>query len=143
MKLGEGEYLVARIKKHWMAIIFPLTVIFFSFPPLFLLVGFFPLLWAGYKIARFLTDEIVVTNKNFYVRVGLFEKEMQGMPLDQISKVDYTQGFLGRKLNYGTLYVYTAATAGGVDYSYIAKPEIVKTSIEQALSAIKTNDEQK
>ena len=137
MKLAEGEYMVARIKKHWIALVFPLIIgIFF--------MGFLlPVIWMIYKIARYSADEITLTNKKFYVKEGLFEKQSEEFPLEKINGVTYEQGFLGRQLNYGTLYVHTAASAVGVDYSYIAKPGIVKTSMEQAIAAIKTNDEQK
>ena len=136
MKLEEGEFLVARVKKHWMALVFTLIVGILG-SALFLPMIF----WMIYKVARYFRDEIVLTNKNFYVKVGLLEKESQGVSLDKISKVDYTQNFFGRKLDYGTLYVHTAATYGGIDYSYIANPENVKKSIEEVLAATKANDD--
>ena len=135
MKLEEGEFLVARVKKHWMSLVLPIIAITILH---ILIVPFF---WGIYKVARYFRDEILLTNKNFYVKVGLLERESQGVSLDKISKVDYTQNFFGRKLDYGTLYVHTAATYGGIDYSYIANPENVKKSIEEVLAATKANDD--
>lgn len=136
MKLEEGEYLVARIKKHWMAIIFPPAVGI-------LLIGLIlSTIWMIYKIAKYSVDEITLTNKKFYVRWGLFEKQIEETPLEKINGATCEQGFLRHKLNYGTLYIQVGVNFGGLDYSYIAKPEIIKTSIEQTLSAIKTNDNQ-
>lgn len=136
IKLEEGEYLFARVHRHWTYWFFPLVIATILFPITFGM----PYLWFFYKLARFFVDDIVLTNKNFHVRVGLFEKEMRGLPLDKISEVKQEQGFWGRKLGYGTIYAHTASTYGGVDYPYIAKPEIVKNAIEQAVAASKVNE---
>ena len=61
MKLEEGEFLVARVKKHWMALVFTLIVGILG-SALFLPMIF----WMIYKVARYFRDEIVLTNKNFY-----------------------------------------------------------------------------
>ena len=64
MKLEEGEYLVARIKKHWMAIIFPPAVGI-------LLIGLIlPTIWMIYKIAKYSVDEITLTNKKILCEIG-------------------------------------------------------------------------
>ena len=136
MKLGEGEYLVARIKKHWISLVFPLII------GILLIGAILPTIWMIYKIARYSMDEITLTNKKFYVKEGLFEKQIEETPLEKINGATYEQSFLGRKLNYGTLYVQVGVNFGGVDYSYIAEPELVKSMIEQAVAATKTTDEQ-
>lgn len=84
-------------------------------------------------------DEITLTNKKFCVKEELFEKQIEETPLEKINGATYEQGFLGRKLNYGTLYVQVGVNFGGLDYSYIVKPELVKSMIEQSIAAAKVD----
>ena len=129
MQLGNGEYIVEKIKKHWICLVFPL-IIGILFGGLVL-----PLIWAAYMIVKDLVEEVVLTNRQFYIRTGVMSKKIFSVPLKKINNVNYEQGFLGRILGYGTIYIQSGASVGGENYSYIANPEKVKTAIEQAIAA--------
>ena len=114
MQLGNGEHIIYHIKKHWMYILTP-----------FWITSFF----------RYLIEEIVLTNRQFYMRTGILSKTVTSIPLKKINNVSYKQGIIGRIFGYGTLYLQSAAEYGGLGHSFISNPEKVKTMIEQAIDA--------
>lgn len=138
VQLKNGEYLVARIKRHW----FYLVLYVFG---TILLGAIFPLAFflPFYALARYFVDEITLTNQKLYVRLGLFDKEVNEIPLNQVTDVNCEQNIFGRTFNYGTIYVQTVVAIGGIDYSYIANPEMAKTMIAQAATAVKEEQQQK
>lgn len=122
IQLRNNEQVVARLEKHWAVFLWP-TVFSFAF------IG---IPWLIYTIARYNMDEIILTNQNFHVNVGVISKEAISTPLNKINNVSYEQGFLGRIFGYGTICVQSAAISG---YSYIKNPAEIKNIIEEAMEA--------
>lgn len=145
MKLEEGEYLVVRVKKHWIAIIFPLIVGLFLLDwssALFIrndIIWLYILsIWFVYCLIIYFVEKITLTNRRLYVRAGIINiinRTVTAIPLRKINAVNYEQGFWGRILGYGTLLVQAGADLTFSGYSYIANPEKTKTMIEQAIEA--------
>lgn len=127
MQLAPGENIVCKVQKHWIAVIFPLIVGV-------LLVGLIiPLIWAVYRLIIYFVEEIVLTNRQFYVRTGIISRQVTTIPLRKINAVNYEQGIIGRILGYGTLLVQAGADFAMSGYSYISNPEKTKTIIEHAI----------
>ena len=118
MQLAQGEYIVGKVKKHWIFILL--------------------FCWWIPNLIRYFVEEIVLTNRQFYVRTGIISRHVTAIPLRKINAVNYEQGFFGRILGYGTLLVQAGADFTFSGYHHIANPEKVKTMIEQAIEAAET-----
>lgn len=123
------------MKKHWGYLIMPLVVSGFTGGLLF------P--WFVHRLLRFLTDEMIITNQKFYVKIGIIRKEVFEMPLEEVSNVAYEQGLLGRTLNYGTFHFQSAAIAGISACEGISNPEMAKAVLENAIKQKKAEQTSK
>lgn len=121
MRLGNGEYIICRVKKHWLNYL--------------LCVPFFVVGIGFYWLLRLFFDEIILTNRQFYVRTGILAREVVSTPLRKINNVRFEQGIIGRILGFGAIYVESAATLGVSGYDWIADPNKVKSIIDQAIDA--------
>ncbi len=138
MQINSSEKIVVRAQKHWM---------FFFYPGLLTLMCFvgamgakepentggifiYPLLWLLYRIARYFCDEIVLTNQKVHASIGVIARDAMSIPLNRINNIDFSQGILGRIMDYGTI---DFRSIGGTRYSYIANPEQFKADIERAV----------
>ena len=129
MQLAQGENIVAKIKKHWISIVFP-AIVGLLLGPLII-----PAIWAVYCLILYFVEEITLTDRQFYVRTGIISRKITSIPLRKINAVNYEQGFFGRILGYGTLLVQGGADLTFSGYGYIANPEKTKTMIEHAIEA--------
>ena len=118
MQLAQGEYIVGKVKKHWIFILL--------------------YCWWIPNLIRYFVEEIVLTNRQFYVRTGIISRHVTAIPLRKINAVNYEEGFLGRFLGYGTIYIQSGASEGGTGYDHISNPEKTKTMIEHAIEAAET-----
>ena len=124
--IGKDEQEILRFKKHWGHLLIPFVA--------GLLTGGILFLWFFYRLARHLSDEIVLTNQKFHVSVGVISKDVISTPLSKINNVSYAQSIVGRIFGYGTIYVQSAATFGASGYTGIVDPVRAKTEIEQAIA---------
>lgn len=124
ISLNQDEKIILRMKKHWGYLITPKSL-FFAF-----LTGGF---WFLYRLLRFFTDEMIVTNQNFYVKTGIISKEVFEIPLEDVNNIAYEQGLLERILNYGTFHFQSAAIAGISACEGISNPEMAKAVLEKAI----------
>ena len=122
MVLGNGEYIICRIRKHWLNYV--------------LLLCLFWTVIGTYYLIRLFFDEIILTNRQFYMRVGIIGRKVISSPLSKINNVRFEQGIIGRILGFGTLYVESAAIMkGSRGYKLIADPAKAKSMIDQAIEA--------
>lgn len=135
ISLNEDEKILLRMKKHWGYLIMPLIVSGFTGGLLF------P--WFVYRLLRFLTDEMIITNQKFYVKIGIISKEIFEMPLEDMSNVAYEQGLFGRTLNYGTFHFRSVAIAGISACEGISNPEMAKAVLERAIKQKKADQTSK
>lgn len=128
MQLAPGEHIVCKVQKHWIDLVFPLILsIFFIGIPIFI-----------YRFIKHSVEEVVLTNRQFYVRTGIISRQVTTIPLRKINAVNYDEGFLGRFLGYGTIYIQSGVSEGGTGYDHISNPEKVKTMIEHTIEAAET-----
>lgn len=121
MVLGNGEYIICRIRKHWLNYL--------------LLLCLFWTVIGTYYFIRLFFDEIILTNRQFYVRTGIIAREVISTPLRKINNVRFEQGIIARIFGFGALYVESAATLGVSSYGGIANVAKVKSMIDQAIEA--------
>ena len=121
MVLGNGEYIICRIRKHWLNYL--------------LLLCLFWTVIGTYYLIRLFFDEIILTNRQFYVRTGIIAREVISTPLRKINNVRFEQGIIARIFGFGALYVESAATLGVSSYGGIANVAKVKSMIDQAIEA--------
>ena len=88
-----------------------------------------------YWLLRLHFDEIILTNRQFYVRTGIIAREVISTPLRKINNVSFEQGIIARIFGFGILHVESAATFGISSYGGIANVAKVKTMIDQAIEA--------
>ena len=134
ISLDKDEKILLRMKKHWGYLIVSFLAGMFT-------VFLFP--WFLYKLLRFFTDEMIITNQKFYVKIGIISKEVFEMPLEEVSNVAYEQGLLGRILNYGTFHFQSAAIAGISACEGISNPEMAKAVLEKAIKQKKADQTDK
>ena len=127
ISLNQDEKIILRMKKHWFYLITPIVFTF--------LTGGF---WILYRLLRFLTDEMIITNQKFYVKTGIISKEVFQIPLEDMNNVAYEQGLLERILNYGTFHFQSAAIAGISACEGISNPEMVKAVLEKSIKGKKS-----
>ena len=80
---------------------------------------------------NYLNDYFIVTNRRVIQqeKVIFFSEHRQEALLEQIQRVDVATTFWGNLFNYGTLSVYTAGTAGSIDFDFVANPDSLRTAI--------------
>lgn len=120
---GTHEEPIFYAHKYWAYYVLPVLTIYFG-------IG---VIWLIYRILTAHNDEFIVTNKKVHISHGIFSKESYVIPLDKINNIQVSQGFFGKLLGYGTINIQSAAANLGRGLSYIAHPEVVKATIENAM----------
>lgn len=128
ISVGKDEKIEMKMEKHWMYWVFP--IIFIVTIPL-----------ALYRLIRYKVDEIVLTNRKFYISAGFISKEMIVTPIDKINNIYYEIGILGRMFGYGTLCISSGGVASA--YPYIKKPQDAQMAIENVMQQLEETKNQK
>lgn len=82
-------------------------------------------------MARKWTTEIVLTNRRFLYKTGVFSIIAYKLNLHEINYCNITQSLLGNLLNYGRVYMYTHTLDDKNIYlPEIAQPHLFTTEIE-------------
>ncbi len=134
MVINDNEKIIMEVKHSYWMFFWPVV------SSLFLFALILPILWLIYRILLFLTDECVVTSQKFNVRTGIFSKQEISTPLDKINSVYFQQSVIGRIFNYGDIVIQSAASYGSISYVYVANPNQIKASLDNAIELYK--DEQ-
>ncbi len=142
--LANGEEIVYRTKKHWIAPAFStITGTLLTIGGLAALFGqFFTdnrflnglLLWGGLgalliglvllvnAAVKWWAQFYFVTNQKVMKVEGLLRKSTSGSALEKINDITMEQPLLGRWLGYGTVRVLTAADESNLHYTFMRKP---------------------
>ena len=100
-------------------------------PTAFLIVGGTILfIWGA---VDYFNDWIAVTNRRvvYQEKVILISRVRKEAPLEQIQQVDEDRTFLGGLLNYGTMVIQTASTAGKITFTYTRNFDALNSAIRQ------------
>ena len=81
----------------------------------------------------YFNDWIAVTNRRvvYQEKLILISKVRKEAPLDQIQQVDEERNLLGGWLNYGTMIVQTASTAGKIEFTYTRNFDALNAAIRE------------
>jgi uncharacterized membrane protein YdbT with pleckstrin-like domain len=142
--LANGEEIVYRTKKHWIAPAFStVTGTLLTLGGLAALFGQFftenkflngVLLWGGLgallvglallanAAMKWWAQFYFVTNQKVMKVEGLLRKSTSGSALEKINDITMEQPLLGRWLGYGTVRVLTAADESNLHYTFMRKP---------------------
>jgi membrane protein YdbS with pleckstrin-like domain len=120
-----GETVVAALRRHWLALIVPLSA---AGGGLFLAVlldialprraaGARDVVWLvwsaavwylGWEIVNWWSDRFVVTDKRLMLVHGLFRRDVDMMPLGKVTDMRYERTILGRMLGFGSFVMESA-----------------------------------
>ncbi len=142
--LYEGEEILADARYHW---IFFFKSIFLLFLGILILLSFshshyslyfriigYILLIAGVldfliKLFKYLTTDLIVTNKRVIIQEGVFSRDIIEMNLQKLESVQLRQSILGRILGYGSFYI--KGSGATVDwFGPISNPLEIRTKIK-------------
>jgi uncharacterized membrane protein YdbT with pleckstrin-like domain len=146
--LSEGEELVLDLRPHWIALVWPITLIalaagavtaiLLSFPDswptavrwIVVLLGLVTaLVLAAPRIVAWLTSHFVVTTDRVVHRSGWFAKRSMEIPLENISDVAFHQSVFERVIGAGDLILESPGTFGQETFSDVRNPEFVQKTI--------------
>jgi uncharacterized membrane protein YdbT with pleckstrin-like domain len=68
------------------------------------------LVWLVIRFIAYKNNELILTNKRVFGKVGLISTTQMQSPLNMINSVAYSNGIIGKLLGYGTVHVVTAST---------------------------------
>ena len=103
--LIEGENVLHRARVSWwsqagLVLLGILTVV--------IVVGVFLLAWAWIRVR---STEIAITNRRVIVKYGFVKRDTVEINLEKLEALRVEQGFMGRMLNYGTVFISGAGTS--------------------------------
>ncbi|MBK8798590.1 MAG: cyclic nucleotide-binding domain-containing protein [Anaerolineales bacterium] len=152
--LQPGEQVIIFSRRHWVAFLRKMLPGLILFAFLFAFFGIASLIPGPQQIMRavilflmlptggaivwgtidYLNDWLVVTNRRvMHQEKVLFINEWRKeAPLEQVQNVDFRSTWLGKILDYGTMTIATAATAGTITFDYTTHfRDLRETIIEQ------------
>ncbi len=89
------------------------------------------LLWAGVRLANWLTTHFVLTSERLIFRRGLLSKHGRDVPLGRVNNIDMHQTVWERILRAGDLLIESAGETGQQRFTDIRRPEHVQREINR------------
>jgi uncharacterized membrane protein YdbT with pleckstrin-like domain len=103
--LIEGEKIVHRARVSWWSQ-FPLVLL--GIVTFVVVIGIFFLIVAWVRVR---STEIAITNRRVIAKFGFIKRHTVEINLDKVEALKVEQGFWGRILNYGTIFISGAGTS--------------------------------
>jgi len=103
--LIEGETVLHRARVSWWS---QFGLVLLGILTLVIVVGLFLLIWAWIRVR---STEIAITNRRVIVKYGFVKRDTVEINLEKVEALRVEQGFLGRMLNYGTVFISGAGTS--------------------------------
>jgi len=103
--LIEGERILHRGRISWWSVF---GLLFLGILTLVLVVGLVFLIWAWIRVR---STEIAITSKRIIAKFGFIHRHTVEINLDKVESLRVEQGFWGRILNFGTIFISGAGTA--------------------------------
>jgi uncharacterized membrane protein YdbT with pleckstrin-like domain len=103
--LIEGERLLHRARLSWWS---QIGLLILGLVLLVVVAGLFFLVWAWINIR---STEIAITNRRIIAKFGFIRRSTVEINLEKVEALRVEQGFMGRMLNYGTIYISGAGTS--------------------------------
>ena len=137
-ELAQGEVILYQTKKHWITFVAAVLVtagmgyiVYFLFKSilggvLFVIAGIW-YFWTEWK-----NNIWVITNKRIIDEWGVFTINSKETPLDKINNLVYKKDIIGMVLNYGTVFIQSAAEKGETAMKMIPVPEKFVQAVSNA-----------
>ena len=103
--LIEGESILHRARVSWWS---QFGLVLLGLILLVVVVGLFFLVWAWIRVR---STEIAITNRRVIAKFGFIQRSTVEINLEKVEALKVEQGFLGRILNYGTVFISGAGTS--------------------------------
>lgn len=103
--LIEGERLLHRARLSWWS---QIGLLVLGLVLLVIVVGLIFLVWAWINIR---STEIAITNRRIIAKFGFIRRSTVEINLEKVEALRVEQGFMGRMLNYGTIFISGAGTS--------------------------------
>jgi uncharacterized membrane protein YdbT with pleckstrin-like domain len=103
--LIEGERIVHRARISWWS---QFALVFFGILTLVFAIGIIFLVIAWIRVH---STEVAITNKRVIAKFGFITRHTVEINLDKVEALRVEQGFWGRILNFGTIYISGAGTS--------------------------------
>jgi len=103
--LIEGEKILHRARVSWWSQFWLLAL---GVLLLVVVIGLFLLVWAWITVR---STEIAITNRRVIAKFGFIKRDTVEINLEKVEALKVEQGFLGRMLNYGTVFISGAGTS--------------------------------
>ena len=103
--LVEGEQVLHRARISWWS---QAGLVILGLVLLVVVVGLFLLIAAWIKVR---STEIAVTNRRVIAKFGFITRSTVEIALDKVEALRVEQGFFGRMLNFGTIFISGAGTS--------------------------------
>lgn len=76
-------------------------------------------------------DELILTDKRVYGKVGIFNTKNMDTPIGKVNNVSVEQPFYGKMFNYGTVCI--TSSSGEYSFPYIDSPEAFRRALMEAI----------
>jgi uncharacterized membrane protein YdbT with pleckstrin-like domain len=103
---------------------------FFGFFNIFTIVGF---IWLVIRYIGYRTNDLILTNKRVFGKIGLISTTQMQSPLNKIDSVSYSNGLMGKLIGYGTVKI--ATTSSSFKFRFIREGETFYNDIFNQLEA--------
>lgn len=103
--LIEGERLLHRARLSWWS---QIGLLILGLVLLVVVVGLAFLIWAWVNIR---STEIAITNRRIIAKFGFIRRSTVEINLEKVEALRVEQSFMGRILNYGTIFISGAGTS--------------------------------
>lgn len=100
-----GETVIHRARVSWWS---QFGLVLLGIVTLVVVIGLFFLIAAWIKVR---STEIAITNRRVIAKFGFIKRHTVEINLDKVEALKVEQGFLGRILNYGTIFISGAGTS--------------------------------
>lgn len=125
--LVEGETLLHRGRMSWWS---QFWLVLLGIVTLVVVIGLFFLIWAWVNIR---STEVAITNRRVIAKFGFIKRNTVEINLDKVEALRVEQGFWGRMLNYGTIFISGAGTSVA-PFPHIADPLVFRRKFMEATS---------
>jgi uncharacterized membrane protein YdbT with pleckstrin-like domain len=125
--LIEGETIVHRARVSWWS---QFGLVLLGIVTFVVVIGVVFLVMAWIKVR---STEIAITNRRVIAKFGFVKRHTVEINLDKVEALRVEQGFLGRMLNYGTIFISGAGTSVA-PIANIADPLVFRRKFMEATS---------
>jgi uncharacterized membrane protein YdbT with pleckstrin-like domain len=125
--LIEGEQILHRGRVAWWS---QFWLIVLGLVTLVVVIGLVFLIWAWVNVR---STEVAITNRRVIAKFGFIKRHTVEINLDKVEALRVEQGFWGRLLNYGTIFVSGAGTSVA-PFPHIADPLVFRRKFMEATS---------